>query len=166
MNSNRTGHWKPEIENWFTVRKAAEEDYAEILSLVKELAVFQNSLEKVVNTLDQMVEEKDLFQCFVAESEQKEIVGIASYFLAYYTWVGKSLYLDDLYVKESCRGQKIGSELLEKIFEVAKTENCKRVRWQVSDWNTNAIEFYKKIGAEIDEESSICDFNTDGIKQF
>jgi GNAT superfamily N-acetyltransferase len=149
-----------------TIRKATEDDFAAILSLVKELAVFQNSSEKVLNSVDQMVEEKNLFQCFVAESEQKEIVGIASYFLAYYTWVGKSLYLDDLYVKESCRGQKIGSELLKQIFEVAKAENCKRVRWQVSDWNKAALEFYKKCGAQIEEEYCICNFDTKGIHGF
>src|SRR3954466_11885361 len=134
-----------------TIRKATEDDFAAILSLIKDLAVFQNSSEKVLNSVDQMVEEKNLFQCFVAESDQQEIVGIASYFFAYYTWVGKSLYLDDLYVKESCRGQKIGSELLKKIFEVAKTANCKRVRWQVSEWNKPALQFYKNCGAEIED---------------
>jgi GNAT superfamily N-acetyltransferase len=134
--------------------------------LVKELAVFQNSREKVTNTADQMLEEKDLFQCFVAENDQKEIVGIASYFFAYYTWVGKSLYLDDLYVKESCRGQKIGSELLRQIFEIAKTTNCKRVRWQVSEWNKGALDFYKKCGATVEEEYCICDFNAKGIQEF
>ncbi len=116
-----------------TIRKAVEEDFTSILSLVKELAVFQKSPEKVTNTVEQMKEEKNFFRCFIAENEQKEIVGMASYSFVYYTWVGKSFYLDDLYVKESCRGQKIGSELLKKIFEVAKNENCKRVRWQVSE---------------------------------
>jgi GNAT superfamily N-acetyltransferase len=149
-----------------TIRKAIEEDVAAILSLVKELAVFQNSSGKVINTVDQMLEEKDLFQCFVAENEQKEIVGIASYFFAYYTWVGKSLYLDDLYVKASCRGQKIGSELLKQIFKVARMENCKRVRWQVSDWNKPALEFYKKCGAEIEDEYCICDFDAKAIQEF
>jgi GNAT superfamily N-acetyltransferase len=149
-----------------TIRKATEKDFPAILDLVKGLAIFQNSLERVTNTVEQMHDEKDLFKSFVAENENKEIVGIASYSFIYYTWVGKSLYLDDLYVKESYRGQKIGSELLKKIFEVAKTENCKRVRWQVSDWNTNAIQFYKKIGAEIDEECCNCDFNLKEIPSF
>jgi ribosomal protein S18 acetylase RimI-like enzyme len=149
-----------------TIRKATEADFSAILDLVKGLAIFQNSLERVTNTVEQMHKEKDLFNCFVAENENQEIVGIASYSFIYYTWVGKSLYLDDLYVKESCRGQKIGSELLKKIFEVAKAGNCKRVRWQVSEWNTNAITFYKKIGAEIDEECCNCDFDAKEIQVF
>ena len=149
-----------------TVRKATEQDFPAILSLVKELATFQKTPEKVINTVDQMLEEKDLFKCFVAENEQQEIVAIASYFFAYYTWVGKSLYLDDLYVKESYRSKKIGSELLTKIFDVAKEENCKRVRWQVSDWNISALEFYRRCGAEIDEECCNCDFDAERIAHF
>jgi GNAT superfamily N-acetyltransferase len=164
-NDLQTGNLKPNNMNT-AIRKAVEEDFAAILSLVRELATFQKSLEKVINTIEQMKEEKHLFQCYVAENEQKEIVGMASYFFAYYTWVGKSLYLDDLYVKESCRGQKTGSLLLRQIFEIAKNENCKRVRWQVSNWNKSAIEFYEKCGAALYDEYCICDFDEKGIREF
>jgi len=148
------------------IRPATENDFPAIFALVKGLAVFQNMPEKVLNSVEQMNEEKDLFKCFVAETDDHQIVGIASYFFAYYTWVGKSLYLDDLYVLEEYRGQKIGSKLLNAIFEAARNENCKRVRWQVSDWNTSAIEFYKKCGAEIDHEPCNCDFNPEQISSF
>jgi len=47
-----------------TIRKAVEEDFTSILSLVKELAVFQKSPEKVTNTVEQMKEEKNFFRCF------------------------------------------------------------------------------------------------------
>lgn len=149
-----------------TIRKANENDFEAILSLIKELATFEKAPEKVTNSVQQMHQEKDFFHCYVAENETKEIVGMALYFFAYYTWVGKSLYLDDLYVKESCRGQKIGSKLLVKIFEIAKEENCKRMRWQVLNWNTPAIEMYKKFGAEIQVEWHNCDFNEKEIMEF
>lgn len=149
-----------------TIRKASEKDFFAILSLIKELATFEKSPEKVMNTVEQMKKEKDFFQCFVAETEEREIVGIALYFIAYYTWIGKSLYLDDLYVKESFRKQKIGTRLLKKIFEIAKKENCKRVRWQVLNWNKSAIDMYRKIGADIDNEWINCDFDYQGIKEF
>jgi len=149
-----------------TIRKASEKDFFAILSLIKELATFEKSPEKVMNTVEQMKKEKDFFQCFVAETEEREIVGIALYFIAYYTWIGKSLYLDDLYVKESFRKQKIGTRLLKKIFEIAKKENCKRVRWQVLNWNKSAIDMYRKIGANIDNEWINCDFDYQGIKEF
>jgi len=140
-----------------TIRRADHTDFDSIFTLIHELAHFQGTPERVVNSVNQMKEEKEFFHCFVAETNDKEIVGMALYFFAYYTWVGKSIYLDDLYVKESWRGHRIGSRLLDKIFEEAKKQNCKRVRWLVSEWNRAAIDFYKNIGAEIHSEEWVCD---------
>jgi GNAT superfamily N-acetyltransferase len=148
------------------IRRAREEDFPEVLLLIKELAAFEKAPEKVTNSIELMKKEKDLFHCFVAETETREIVGMALYFFAYYTWVGKSLYLEDIYVKESFRKHKIGTALLRRIFEVAREENCKRVRWQVLNWNQSAIQMYKKSGAEIDDEWLNCNFDTEGIKNF
>jgi ribosomal protein S18 acetylase RimI-like enzyme len=47
--------------------------------------------------------------------------------------------------------------LLQKIIELAKESGCKKVRLQVSKWNTNAIEFYQKMNAAIDETEINCD---------
>lgn len=150
----------------FTLRKATEADFPDILALINELALFEKAPEKVTNTVEQMKQEKHLFGCYVAVTDTGEVAGMALWFFAYYTWVGKSLYLDDLYVKEKYRRHKIGTALLNKVFEVARAENCKRVRWQVLDWNTNAIEMYKKAGASIDDEWLNCDFEHEGISNF
>jgi GNAT superfamily N-acetyltransferase len=150
----------------FTIRPTAEKDFPAILSLIKELALFEKAPEKVTNSVEQMIQEKHLFGSYVAETESGEIIGMSVYFFAYYTWVGKSLYLDDIYVKEEYRRHKIGTALLKKVFEVARAENCNRVRWQVLDWNKNAIEMYKKAGATIDDEWLNCDFDKEGISNF
>ncbi len=142
-----------------TIRKATEADFPAILEMIKELAKFEKAPEKVTNTAEQMNTEKDFFKCFIAENQDKQIMGFALYFFAYYTWVGKSLYLDDIYVKEELRGKGVGTMLLKKIFEVAKKEKCKRIRWQVLNWNTPAIELYEKIGANVDNEWLNCDFH-------
>jgi GNAT superfamily N-acetyltransferase len=149
-----------------TIRKANEEDFQAVLSLIKELADFQSSLHKVTYTVEQMKKDKDHFHAFIAENENGEAIGVAYYFFAYFSWIGKSLYLDDLYVKGSCRGKKVGSKLLNAIFETARKENCNRVRWQVSDWNKPALEFYQKCGADIDKEQYNCDFDYKGIQEF
>lgn len=149
-----------------TIRKANKQDYPAILALIKELATFVKAPDKVTNSVELMNKEDEHFNCLVAENENKDIVALALYFYAYFTWTGKSLYLDDLYVKEKYRGQKIGSQLLEEIFKIAKQENCKRVRWQVIEWNKPALEFYKKCGAQIDKEIANCDFDLKAIQQF
>lgn len=150
----------------FNIRYATEEDFPAILSLIRELAAFEKAPEKVTNSVEQMKQEQELFRCLVAETGTREIVGIALYFFAYFTWVGKSLYLDDLYVKKTFRKQKIGSALLKRIFEVANSEGCKRVRWQVLNWNQPALQLYMKSGASIDGEWLNCDFDSDAIKNF
>ena len=147
------------------IRKANEKDFSDIFSLIQELAVFEKAPEKVTNSVDQMFEEKDYIQCLVAETETKEIIGIAQYFFAYFTWSGKSLYLGDLFVKESYRGNKVGLKLLNKLFEVAKKENCKRITWQVLNWNTSAIEFYQKIGVKFDREWFNCNLYAKDIQK-
>ncbi|MDF1558882.1 MAG: GNAT family N-acetyltransferase [Bacteroidales bacterium] len=149
-----------------TVRPATEDDFPAVVSLIKELAEFERAPEKVTNSVEQMKQEQDLFRCFVAETETGEIVGMALFFMAYYTWVGKSIYLDDIYVKRSLRQQKIGTALLNKVFEVARAEKCRRVRWQVLDWNEPAISFYRKCGAEISGEWLNCSFDEAGIADF
>jgi GNAT superfamily N-acetyltransferase len=150
----------------FNIRIATEDDFPAILLLIRELAAFEKAPEKVTNSVELMKKEKELFRCFVAETDSGEIVGMAIYFFAYYTWVGKSLYLEDIYVKESFRKNKIGKALLGKIFEVANEEDCKRVRWQVLRWNEGAIQMYIKSGASIDDEWLNCNFDSDGIKSF
>ena len=113
--------------------------------------------EKLTNNVEQMIHEKDLFQSFVAHNDDEEIFGFASYFFAYYSWSGKAIYLDDLFVKEDYRNKGIGKKLFEEVVNLAKIENCRKLRWQVSRWNNNAIEFYKKMGATLDDIEQNCD---------
>jgi GNAT superfamily N-acetyltransferase len=147
------------------IRKGKSKDYPKILDLIKELALFEKAPEEVTNTVERMNKEEHLFELFVAE-KNGDIIGMALYFFAYFTWKGKSLYLDDLYVKKEYRGSGIGSKLLRKIFEVAEKEQVDRLRWQVLDWNEPAIELYDKIDAKLDSEWINCDFNKEGIKKF
>lgn len=140
-----------------TIRKTEPKDYPAVLDLIKELALFERAPEKVTNTVELMEEEDEYFHSIIAENDDGKIVGMAIYFFAYYTWVGKSLYLDDIVVKEQFRGNKIGTKLLDKVIEFGKENKCKRIRWQVLDWNINAIEFYRKYGAKLDGEWINCD---------
>jgi len=140
------------------VRDGVEKDYPAIFSMIKSLAKFEKASEKVINSVEQMIEDKDLFFTLVAEKEDGEIVGFALFYFAYYTWVGKSLYLDDLYVKEKYRGRGTGTKLLNEVIGFARGNNCKRIRWQVLNWNTPAVELYKKLGVNLDKEWINCDY--------
>jgi len=150
----------------YRILQAKQDDFPVILSMIKELALFEKAPEQVINTVEQMNNEQNLFKCLIVKNNDSEIIGFALYFYAYFTWVGKSLYLDDLYVKPEYRSKGIGSSLLDEIFKIAKKENCKRLRWQVLNWNKDAIKLYERSGAFIDNEWSNCDYNYEQIKKF
>ena len=145
--------------NSLLIRKGRKQDLPSVLDLINELALFEKAPEQVINTVNDM--EKDgfgknpVFNFYVAELNNT-IVGIAVYFIKYSTWKGKGLYLDDLFVTEKFRGKGIGKKLFDIIIEEAKNVNAKQLHWQVLDWNTPAINFYKKYGATVDAEWLDC----------
>lgn len=137
------------------LRPAETKDTEAILSLIKELAAFEREPDAVSNTLAEL--SHALFiekHCHVVvwDDPQQGVIGFALYFYGYSTWKGKTVYLEDLYVKPEYRQQKIGEALFDAVVEIAKKEGVRRMDWQVLAWNTPAIKFYEKKGATLDPE--------------
>lgn len=137
------------------LREALPEDTAAILELIKELAAYEREPDAVVNTLEAL--HHSLFiekhcRALVWEDENKNVVGFALYFFGYSTWKGKTVYLEDLYVKPEFRQHKIGEKLFQAVVDVAKKEKVRRMDWQVLAWNMPAIKFYEKQNALLDPE--------------
>lgn len=143
----------------FQIRQACIDDFPAIHKLMKDFSIFIRTPEKFKITLEQMIREQEYVHCLVAVGEDGAIVGYATYFIAYYTWSGKSMYLDDLYVIEACRGNSVGSELIKGVIAKAREEECAKLRWQVTKWNDPAIAFYRKLGAVIDDVEINCDLH-------
>ncbi len=139
------------------IRKIEEQDFSQIVALFREFAGFQNISERMVNSVERMMAEKDMVNGFVAETLDKQIIGYVTWFFCYYTFVGKSLYMDDLYVSPAYRASGIGTKLMNEVIKVAKGSGCHKLRWQVSNWNHPAVAFYQKLGAQIDDIERNCD---------
>ncbi|MAC95378.1 MAG: GNAT family N-acetyltransferase [Flavobacteriales bacterium] len=152
----------------FTVRPGKESDCAEILSLIKELAVFEKAADEV--DIDEEILKNDgfgenpIYDLFVAEFKDK-IVGMALFYEKYSTWKGRSIYLEDLIVTEKLRGNGIGKALFNAVAEEAKKRNSGRMEWQVLDWNQSAIDFYKSAGTELDSEWINCKFRREDLQK-
>ncbi len=77
---------------------------------------------------------------------------MAFFFYHYSTWKGKpGIYLEDLFVRPQFRRKGIGKALLVHLARTAIAEDCYGIRWEVLDWNTSAIEVYKRQGAQFRE---------------
>lgn len=151
------------------IRKGTKSDLPGIFRLINELALFEKAPEAVTNTISLMEAdgfgENPVFGFHVAETNS-EIVGMALYFVKYSTWKGRGLYLDDLIVTERMRGKGIGKKLFDAFMEEAKKIDAKQVHWQVLDWNTPAVDFYKKLGATIEAEWWDCKMTEEQINQY
>lgn len=151
------------------IRKGEPTDMPAVLDLITELAVFERQPDAVVVTAADLVrdgfQENPLFHTFVAELEGT-IVGMALYYYRYSTWKGKTIHLEDLILKEKFRKQGIGFALYQKVIETGFNEGVRRIEWNVLDWNTPAIEFYKKTGAEVFDDWRVAQLDELGIQNF
>lgn len=140
-----------------------------VLGLIQELADFEKESDAVVVTVEDLVRDgfgpSPLFDVFVAEVE-KDIVGIALYYYRYSTWKGKTIHLEDLIVKEEMRGTGLGYALYSEVIKQGKKDKVRRIEWNVLDWNTPAVEFYKKSGAKILDEWRVAQMDEAAINYF
>ncbi|MEH6764173.1 MAG: GNAT family N-acetyltransferase [Aequorivita antarctica] len=151
------------------VREAIKDDMPQVLELIKELAIFEkepNAVEVTVADLElEGFSENPLFTCFVAEMDN-EIVGAALIYYRFSTWKGRTLHLEDLIVKEAYRGKGIGEALYKQVMKYAYDQGLKRVAWDVLDWNTGAIRFYERSGANVLKTWRVVHMDEKGLKNY
>ena len=151
------------------IRKATFKDMRGVLCLIQELADYENASNEVEVTVEQLQTDgfgdNKLFDCIVAENG-REIIGMALYYYRYSTWKGKTIYLEDLVVKQNYRRKGIGSKLFEELIDKCKSQKVKRFEWQVIDWNEPAIEFYKKYKSELGYEWINCKLTEAQLQEF
>ncbi|MEQ8908995.1 MAG: GNAT family N-acetyltransferase [Vicingaceae bacterium] len=152
----------------FVIRKGQREDCPSVLALIKELAIYEKAEEEAELSLEELEQDgfgpNAIYDLLVAERNE-QIIGIALFYEKYSTWKGRSIYLEDLIVTERARGIGTGKALFNAVAKEAKKRNSGRMEWQVLDWNQPAIEFYKKAGAELDEEWINCKFRREDLQQ-
>lgn len=135
------------------IRKAEKRDIPAIHALVRELAVYEKAEEQFVASIEEYERdfEAGVYRALVAESDGK-VVGMALSYMAYSTWKGKMLFLEDFVINEAYRRYGIGQLLFDAFLEEARREGCRLVKWQVLDWNKPAIKFYEKNKAMIEKD--------------
>jgi GNAT superfamily N-acetyltransferase len=153
----------------FIIRKGTEKDMQAALNLITELAVFEKEPKAVEVTVEDLIKdgfsENPRFKIFVAE-EESVIIGIALFYERYSTWKGKTIHLEDLMVTERKRKIGAGKALYTAVLKYAYDHNFNRVAWEVIDWNSNAINFYKSTGATYLSDWSVVQMNKENLKKY
>jgi len=150
------------------VRFATRADVPVIVSLIRELAVYEK-LEHLATATPERLEaqlfgEGSVIECLVGEQDG-EPVGFALFFHNFSTFLcKKGLYLEDLFVRPSARGTGMGKRLLQRLAQIAVERDCGRFEWSVLDWNVDAQAFYAKMGATMLPDWRICRVTGDALQ--
>jgi GNAT superfamily N-acetyltransferase len=139
-----------------SIRAATRADVPQILAFIRALAVYEREPDAVVATEQGLLSDgfgpNPYYFCLIAENDGAP-AGFALYFFNYSTWMGRpGIYLEDLSVLPQFRGLGIGKALLKQVAAIAVEKDCRRLQWEVLDWNTPAIDFYRAMGAEFLDE--------------
>jgi ribosomal protein S18 acetylase RimI-like enzyme len=145
-----------------SIRPAIPSDVPLIRALIHELATYEREPHSVEITDEQLLRDgfgdglgdgsdsARYYECLIAEVETTDglvTAGFALFFPIYSTWRGRSLHLEDLFVRPQFRGLGIGKALLQKVAVIAVERGCARLQWDVLEWNKPAIDFYKSLDA-------------------
>jgi len=134
------------------VRRATADDAQLLHGFIVALAEYEREPDAVEVTPEQLgaqlAQSSPPFEALIAEGSDGAL-GFALYFFNYSTWRGRiGLYLEDLFVPEAHRGDGVGIALMGTLARTAVERDCARFEWAALDWNTPAIEFYQRLGAE------------------
>ncbi|BGP13317.1 hypothetical protein JCM10213_001496 [Rhodosporidiobolus nylandii] len=130
----------------------------EVLRLIKALALYEKAPDQVEAT-EELLHESFFkhgycqgvlaYEGEEGPGEGRKAVGMAVYTFSFSTWTGRGgLYLEDLFVEETHRGQGIAKKLFNYLGQICEARRLPRMEWVVIDWNTPAKEVYRRMGAK------------------
>jgi GNAT superfamily N-acetyltransferase len=138
------------------IRPATIDDAALLASLILELAEYEHLAEEAGVNAESIARDgfgpRPKFRAVIAELDG-QVAGYAVFFEFYSTFQARAgLFVDDIFVRPQFRKKGIGRALLAHVARIAWQEGYFCMRWEVLNWNTPAIEFYKRLGAEFLDE--------------
>jgi ribosomal protein S18 acetylase RimI-like enzyme len=140
------------------IRRAAPADVPALLEFMRRLAEFERYDADFAMTAETLLaqgfeREPPDFHALVADDPDATtaLSGMLVYYIIPFTFRARpTLYIKELYVAESGRGQGIGESLMRAAAGEALALGCATIKWQVAAWNTHARAFYEKLGATAD----------------
>lgn len=139
----------------YQIRAAQIDEVPQIINLIKEFAEYEKLADYCEITAD--ILRDALFganSCIegLVAANGDALIGYALFCPYFASFRGqRGLYLEDIYIRKEFRGRQIGAAMIKHLAKIAKNRGCVRIDFQVLEWNTPAIEFYKKHGADTDE---------------
>jgi GNAT superfamily N-acetyltransferase len=153
----------------FSINQIIRDEVPDLLELVRELARFEkleHEVEATVGSLtDSLFGPKPVAGALIGRVG-KELAGYALYFFTFSSFIGRpGIWLEDLYVRPEFRRQGLGRAMIETVASIGADRNCGRFEWTALNWNENALDFYRKLGAQMMNEWVLVRVNAEGLRR-
>lgn len=140
------------------IRAAIPDDVPLLMTFFQEFAAHERL--STVITEQQLRQDafgtRPKFRALIAEVDGQP-VGYALFFDYYSSFRGPAIFLEDLFVLSQFRGKRVGRALLAHVARITKDANAFGIIFNVIDRNTEAIRFYRKVGAIfLDDRRTVC----------
>jgi len=140
-----------------------------LLELIRELARFERLEHEVEATVESLTE-----SLFGAQPSAGALLaycdgqpsGYALYFFTFSSFIGRrGIWLEDVFVRPQYRRGGLGLALIKAVAQIGAGHNCGRFEWTALNWNANALDFYRKLGARTMDEWILLRMNSDDLQR-
>lgn len=153
----------------FAIEPVAPAQVPVLLEMIRELARFEK-LEHEVRATAELLNDsffgpRPVAGALLATCDGAA-AGYAIYFFTFSSFVGRAgIWLDDLFVRPNFRHHGIGRGLIQAVARVGVERNCGRYEWSALNWNHNALDFYRRLGAQVMDDWLMLRLDSNGMKR-
>jgi GNAT superfamily N-acetyltransferase len=151
------------------IRKVEIGDVVRVMSLMREFAEFEKLGEYCTVTeerLNAVIFGDNAFVEGLIALDYEKPIAYALFYPSFSTFRGeRGLFLEDIYVSDEYRRHNLGEKMLREIARIAKQSGCERIDFHVLDWNSPAVNFYLKHGAERNDDDRHFKFAGDAFER-
>ena len=152
-----------------TITNLTPDEIPNLLELIGELARFERLEHEVQATVealrDSLFGPQPAAGALLARCDG-QLAGYAIYFFTFSSFVGRpGLWLEDIYVRPAYRRRGLGFALLRAVARIGVERKCGRFEWTALDWNQNALEFYRELGARVMDGWLVLRLDARGLRR-
>jgi GNAT superfamily N-acetyltransferase len=149
------------------VRAAQADDGVFLLQATLELAKhhgWENSVTATAHDLENSILKPNAIIGAFLAFEDGEFAGSLVWHRSFSTNRGcEVIYLEDIIVMERSRRKGVAESLMKVLAQFAVTNGYPSIYWVMMNWNSGARDFYTKIGADVEADSSVYSLRGDAL---
>lgn len=151
------------------IRNIQPGDIPIVLTLLREFAAYENLGEYCTATEERLhsaIFRADPVVRGLVAFDGETAIAYALYYPNFSSFRGElGFHLDDIFISEEYRGKGIGEAMLKEIAREAASRGFERIDFHVLDWNTPAVEFYRRLGAVSNDDETHFKFAGEAFEQ-